>query len=301
MQLSAATYYVAPGGSDGNAGTNWVTARQTIQAGVNLALTAGDVLLVSNGTYALSSEVTVSRAVTVRGFSGNPADVTVNGAGITRCVNLNAAGKLAGMTLANGSATIGGGISLTAGGMITNCWILSNRGTADPSGGGIYMTAGLVVGCRLVGNRATGTDGGAIFMSDGTVKGCEFVTNTAAPSVSMPVRSTGAHSSATPWQPMPRAERFTLEAASWTAVSSATTVPSATMRAGPRSAEAQCATAWCSPTTRPVTAEASEWTAVHWRAAHWSETNRVRRTVESGIGLERTGTSSSTPTPLPRV
>ncbi|HMP97959.1 MAG TPA: hypothetical protein PKA51_13635, partial [Kiritimatiellia bacterium] len=46
----AATFYVRTNGNDAAAGTNWLTAKQTIQAAVDLAVN-GDTVLVSNGTY----------------------------------------------------------------------------------------------------------------------------------------------------------------------------------------------------------------------------------------------------------
>ena len=47
----AAEWFVATNGSDAAAGTNWATAKLTIQAGVDAA-GAGDTVWVSNGIYA---------------------------------------------------------------------------------------------------------------------------------------------------------------------------------------------------------------------------------------------------------
>jgi hypothetical protein len=64
----AATYYVATSGSDAAAGTNWATAKVTIQAAVNLT-TNGDLVLVSNGVYStgatLPSGLTISNRVMI--------------------------------------------------------------------------------------------------------------------------------------------------------------------------------------------------------------------------------------------
>lgn len=52
MQASAiTTYHVSDSsGSDAAAGTNWATAKQTIQAAVNAA-SSNDIVLVTNGVY----------------------------------------------------------------------------------------------------------------------------------------------------------------------------------------------------------------------------------------------------------
>ena len=102
----ATTYYVAPGGADGNTGLSWGQAKQTIQAGVNAATVAGDEVIVSNGTYVLAAEVTIPRAITVRGFTGNPQDMVVNGNNAVRCFNISAAAMLASFTITNGTVIV---------------------------------------------------------------------------------------------------------------------------------------------------------------------------------------------------
>ena len=86
--VQGATYYVAPSGSDGNAGTSWTAAKQTIQAAVDLAV-SNDVVLVSNGVYAtggrlitgmVSNRVSLTNAVTVQSVNG-PAFTSIVGIG----------------------------------------------------------------------------------------------------------------------------------------------------------------------------------------------------------------------------
>jgi hypothetical protein len=96
------TYYVTPGGADGNTGTSWAQAKQTIQAGVDVAAIAGDEVVVSNGTYILAAAISVPRAITIRGFTGNPADVVVNGNGAVRGFTLTAAAQISGFVAVHG-------------------------------------------------------------------------------------------------------------------------------------------------------------------------------------------------------
>jgi len=78
-EVKAATNYVAVGGSDANSGADWANAKLTISNAV-WASANGDVILVSNGTYWVGTTndvVVTNRSVTIRGVSGNPADVLV--------------------------------------------------------------------------------------------------------------------------------------------------------------------------------------------------------------------------------
>lgn len=177
-RVYAATFYVSLDGSNG-AGTNWVTAKQTIQGGVNLAVTAGDEVVVSNGTYVLATAITVPRAITIRSHQEDPSTVRISGNGTTHCIEMTAAATLSGLTITNGNhgATPGGGIVIAAG-TVSNCYVVNS---VSRRGGGIYMTgAGQVVGCTFFTNRASMYNGGAIWMATGTVRDCLFMFNYAA-------------------------------------------------------------------------------------------------------------------------
>ena len=60
----AATYYADASRPDDNGnGTSWAAAKRTIQAAIDLALNAGDEVVVTNGVY-MPISVTDNRAIT---------------------------------------------------------------------------------------------------------------------------------------------------------------------------------------------------------------------------------------------
>ncbi len=175
---SAATWYVATNGSDGAAGTNWATAKQTIQAGVNLTA-AGDTVLVNDGVYSSGTNIPTGYLTKNRVFITNNITVqSVNGPSVTRitgykdaghslsairCV-LMKAGTLSGFTLFSGSSCMyatntgdqhGGGL-LVLGGEVSNCVIASC--SAETRGGGVY--GGTLRNCTICSNQSSGTVSG---------------------------------------------------------------------------------------------------------------------------------------------
>jgi len=151
-------------GNDANDGQSWATAKKTIQAGVDVQDIYGGMVLVSNGTYSISSEITVPK--TMRIFSVNGPEVTVvDGGGITRCFNLS--GKecvVSGFTITNGYAdSDGGGIYCTdPAAIVSSCLITGNA--AAGNGGGVYCTdpAAIISNCVISGNSAAGNGGGMV-------------------------------------------------------------------------------------------------------------------------------------------
>ncbi len=169
----AAVWYVSPSGSDAADGTNWATAKATIQAGVNAAA-AGDTVLVTNGWYetggqkasgsSLTNRVCVTQAVAVVSVNG-PEVTTIagratNGGLAVRGVYLSNGAVLHGFTVTRGATrTSGSYLDMCAGGIlcvagtnvvVSNCVIAGN--SAASMGGGIYD--GLVVNCTLASNAA---------------------------------------------------------------------------------------------------------------------------------------------------
>lgn len=173
------TYYVDDdAANDSGAGTNWITAKKTIQAAINLTL-AGDRVLVSNGTYAtggvvvnpvaavttLTNRVAITNAITVQANSTNPADTLIvgaahngtNGPSAIRCVYMTNGATLSGFTLTNGHTETTGSITNTYGGgvfclstdaVVTNC-VITGCSAYDRGGGAAW---GTLWNCILIGN-----------------------------------------------------------------------------------------------------------------------------------------------------
>jgi PKD repeat protein len=165
-------YFVAPGGSDSNDGTSgWGQAFATISNAVAQA-SASDVVTVSNGTYNISAEIIVNKAVTVRSFGGG-----VYG-GLANATN----------TVIDGPANLGNSgpriFSVTdAGAVLDGLTITDGDGRLQSPGGlGVYMTDGLLVNCIIKenGDMDTNTDhadGGGVYMTGGTVSNCTVQAN----------------------------------------------------------------------------------------------------------------------------
>jgi hypothetical protein len=168
----AATWYVAPSGSDAAQGTNWATAKQTIQAAID-ASSASDTVLVSNGVYqtggrvatsdAVTNRVVIDKPITVQSVNG-PASTTIQGAGppgdaAVRCAWMTNGATLIGFTLTNGATYVeGGGLwAQSAAAVASNCIFTGNSSSLD--GGGACR--GTLNNCTLVGNLAGNAGGGA--------------------------------------------------------------------------------------------------------------------------------------------
>ena len=178
---------------DAGDGLAWATAKQTIQAAVDLTV-SNDTVLVTNGVYATgesvapgyacSNRVVITKDVIVQSVNG-PAATIIQGQGppgdsAVRCIYMSS-GTLIGFTLTNGSTWTsgnydydcsGGGVSMYGGnGMASNCLI---SGNAAYSGGGTCY--GTVINCMISGNSAE--YGGGTFY--GTVNNCTISGNSAS-------------------------------------------------------------------------------------------------------------------------
>jgi hypothetical protein len=174
-------WHVAPGGSDSAMGTNWATAKQTIQAAVDAA-TTNDLVLVSNGVYATGSRfaggwnnrVVIDKPIVVRSLNG-PGTTTIRGQqpvlpSGARGVYVGAGAVLDGFTVSGGTAYYfdgsgewdrndGGGIMASALGVISNCVITGNN--ASRFGGGVF--GGILRNCVITSNTVFTAGGGAAF------------------------------------------------------------------------------------------------------------------------------------------
>lgn len=188
VSAGAADWYVKTNGSDAASGTNWATAKATIQAAVDAAAD-GEVVWVTNGVYdtggatnrivgsALTNRVAIYKPLTVRSVNGPAVTFIVGSAGsggggisTVRCVSLTNGAFLGGFTLTNGHTTGSVGSSDGCGGgvwgaysnaVVSNCVI---TGCTAWEGGGAYV--GRLEDCRIVGNDAG--EGGGISYSPGS-------------------------------------------------------------------------------------------------------------------------------------
>ncbi|MBN2703587.1 MAG: right-handed parallel beta-helix repeat-containing protein [Pontiellaceae bacterium] len=174
----AVAVYVAPSGDDVNDGLSWATAKATLQSGIDAQNIIGGSVWVSNGTYAVTNEVVVTKPVWVRGV-GAPEEVVVDGQGVARCFTLNSIACIVeGLTVTNGYAyNYGGGIrcfgSLPT---VTNCIIVGNSVSRYGPGGGVYQ--GTLYDCVIRGNSAGEREGGG-GMYYSAAFGCTIIENTA--------------------------------------------------------------------------------------------------------------------------
>ncbi len=161
---------------------SWATAASNIHDAVNAAV-GGAVVLVTNGTYAVTQQLALAEAITV--CSVNGAAVTTIDAGgspIRRCFYLTDTGAVVrGLTLYRGShAEQGGGVYMSYGTVadcaISNCTIAGGGTTGG--GGGVYVVNGMVSNCVISGNSVASHGGGVrLAGANGLVTDCTIRSN----------------------------------------------------------------------------------------------------------------------------
>lgn len=177
--------------SSGAPYTSWGSAAHDIQSAVSVC-SDGDTVIVTNGTYLLSSMINVNDEITIESVNGR--DVTIiDGQGSVRCIKLfsNIVDSeqivLRGFTLRNGDAGSGdgGGVeafaySSSPGCLIEQCRIANCE--ADDGGGVDLGANSSLIDCVLENNVADSAGkGGAVFCggSDWSIERCTIVSNTA--------------------------------------------------------------------------------------------------------------------------
>ena len=178
----AATLYVSPTGSNTAPYGTLATAANEIKTAVNASL-AGDLILVDDGTYILSTYINIVKGITVQSIHG-PTLAIVDGNHLTKCFLLDHPDAVVdGFTIRNGyhPAGFGGGVNIQDGGTVKNC-ILYNNQARD--GGGIAIdNLGLVQNCHIYNNLASdngssGYGGGIRLLNGGTARNCLVTGNT---------------------------------------------------------------------------------------------------------------------------
>jgi hypothetical protein len=188
LPISATNLYVSVAGTnDTPPFTNWPLSCSNIQWVVNAAA-SNDTVWVSNGTYYLTNQISITKSITVQGYTNNGI-VTVDGQTYGRCFYVyHTNAVLDGFNIINGwtNAANGGGIYLGAG-TVQSCTLFNNRAT---NGAGIYIPDTdvnmpcIVRNCTLSSNIALSVDsygGGGIFTASGKlnvlIDGCLIQNN----------------------------------------------------------------------------------------------------------------------------
>jgi hypothetical protein len=150
IHVSPGTVYVSTNGLHQTPFDTWQKAATNIQAAIDVGTVDGangTLVLVSNGTYAIASQISLTKGLTVRSVNG--AEVTIvkapggTASRYNRCFFVNDANAvLDGFTCTNGYVN-------HAGGYMVDC------------GGGVRLDSGTIQNCRIIGNRATGSSGDA--------------------------------------------------------------------------------------------------------------------------------------------
>ncbi len=169
--------------------TNWATAASNnIQAAINAATLNGSAVIVSNGTYGITAQITITNILTVRSFerglSGASNTVVQRSSGSIRIFSIsNTYAVVEGLSITNGfifNAYNGGGVNLSAG-LVRDCIIRNNGNGDNGNGGGVYMTDGTVSNCIIKSNAKNGGDregGGGVWASGGLITHCQITDNT---------------------------------------------------------------------------------------------------------------------------
>ena len=190
--VPATTWYVATSGHDTADGTTWATAKQTIQAAIDVAV-SNDTVMVSNGVYAtggrvvygaVTNRVAITKAITVQSVNGPLATVIKgvgpNGTNAVRCAYVGSNAVLSGFTLTNGATRSagdygieqsGGGAWCETSGVLSNCILTGNSAWY---GGGVRN--GTLNNCALTGNSATDYGGASRYS---TLNNCTLSGNSA--------------------------------------------------------------------------------------------------------------------------
>jgi len=163
--------------SSGN-GTSWEKAFQTVQEAVDAANAGGnDEIWVKRGTYGLSSQINVNKAVAIYGgFNGTETQrdqrnwgnnvTTVNGGNSVGCFYITDNATIDGFTVKSGSAEIGAGIyCCDSSATIKNCVITDN--TAKNIGGGMYAeNVGLTLSNNKIHSNEAHCGGAGLYLAN---------------------------------------------------------------------------------------------------------------------------------------
>jgi len=182
IAVFATTRYVSPSGSHTSPYTSIATAATDIQTAISASST-GDLILVDDGTYVLSSHISITIGINLKSINGASLAI-INGNSTTRCFYINHAEAVVdGFTIKNGynPSGFGGGVNIVSGGTLQNCTIQGNQ--ARDGAGVAIDNSGLVQYCIIKNNLASdnstrGYGGGVRLLNGGEAKNCLVTENT---------------------------------------------------------------------------------------------------------------------------
>ena len=160
--------YVAPaanGGNDSNLGYSFDSPKATVANAVAALGPDGGLVIVSNGWYSLTTQITLNTPVTVRGVTGNPVEVGFqrdwNYSHRMRIFEINHTGaRIENVYMRFGNDADGGSNIRVHSGTVSNCVIAASQDTnAHQDGGGAYISGGLVTHCKIINNVICGGQG----------------------------------------------------------------------------------------------------------------------------------------------
>jgi hypothetical protein len=188
--------FVSPLGNDGQDGSSWSRAKQTVQAGILAATALGGEVWVQAGTY-YERIVLTPFAHVYGGFAGTETtrdqrdwhtnvatlDGQQLGTVVTGARSCGVLSTLDGFVVTHGKAQYGGGLHLSRSSpRVANCTITAN--TATSRGGGLYAgdsAAPVIADCAITGNTGTPYGGGLCSWSAApTIARCTLISNTAS-------------------------------------------------------------------------------------------------------------------------
>ncbi len=153
----ADNWYVSPLGDDDYSGRSWNEAFRTIRRGVQAARTAGDIVILDNGTFSGSENRNIhlesNLDVVIQSRNG-PQNTTIDLQNSGRAFNFHGENSavLDGLTIINGSSTNGGALYVNGSAgvlpVISNCRFRNNYASGD--GGAIYIDMTVVMSSRVV-------------------------------------------------------------------------------------------------------------------------------------------------------
>lgn len=184
--------YVSPSGSHTEPFNTWENAATNIQDAIDTVLPGNGTVIVTNGTYSVSSQIIITNDLVIKSVNG-PEHTLIDAGGQSRCINIDSPNVVIdGFTITGGKASHGAGIAIdSVNGVITNCVITGNQayyaGPAKSSyeslvayGGGIMsLNCALITDCQIYSNATFGDislspgaflfDGNTMFVAGGGV------------------------------------------------------------------------------------------------------------------------------------